>query len=383
MYEGCTVVDSDAHVIEPRDLWDTYIDAEFHDRRPVLNPNRIVGVTVDGRYMPAGYVGTDGEATEFELRLEERWRETLSEGIERDWSADFYLDALAQENIDAMVLNPTNGLYATAVDDMDPRLASAINRAYSRWVADFCSAAPDRLIANAPVSLHDPANAISDVEYVVNHIGLKAVVISPNTVNGRRLDSPELDDFFGTVAALGVPLALHDITGGYLPQYGSSHPSRLARHVFSHTVDQMGAMYALTAGGILHRHPGLRVSICETGAGWLPYWLDRLDQTFEFLDRIDEGERHSEAADLDELPSAYFRRQGWINVEPTEPSLRATVDYLGSDRILWSSKFPVMDSAYPGMVRNLFIAENEGLSKSEMALYAGLNAMSLYGVGGA
>lgn len=378
MYQGNKVVDSDAHVIEPNDLWERYIDSQFFDRRPIVNPNRVVGLTVEGLYMPAGYAGNDSESTEFEMHLEERSRETLHEGIQRGWSADFYLETLLKENIDAMVLHPTIGLYATAIDGMDPFLASAINRAYCRWVADFCSAAPERLIGTAHVSLHDPEIAISDVVYGVEQLGLRAVTILPNMVGGRRLDSPLLDEFFNTIASLGVPLAIHALTGSYLPQYGSSHPSRLARHAFAHIVEQMGAVYALTAGGIMQRHPKLRVQICETGAGWLPYWLDRLDQQFEFLDRIDQGERHSELIDLAELPSAYFRRQGWINAEPTEPGLRATVDYLGSDRIVWSSKFPHIESAYPGMVQNLFVAENEGLSKTELALYAGLNALTLY-----
>ena len=41
----------------------------------------------------------------------------------------------------------------------------------------------------------------------------------------------------------------------------------------SHPMEQMGAVYGLTVGGIFERHPGLRVAILEAGATWLPYWL--------------------------------------------------------------------------------------------------------------
>ena len=47
MKQGYRVVDADAHVIEPADLWERYIDAEFRDRAP-RHLNLAFSVVTDG-----------------------------------------------------------------------------------------------------------------------------------------------------------------------------------------------------------------------------------------------------------------------------------------------------------------------------------------------
>ncbi len=43
------------------------------------------------------------------------------------------------------------------------------------------------------------------------------------------------------------------------------------------------ALLALIEGGVLENHPQLRVGFLESGCGWLPYWLWRLDREYEDL----------------------------------------------------------------------------------------------------
>jgi predicted TIM-barrel fold metal-dependent hydrolase len=379
MRDGHRVVDADGHVMEPADLWDKYLDRSFYDRRPIANPASVVGMTVEGHYMPRGYAGTDERATAYESKVQQEWRETFRLGFDSQWSVQFFLDTMDAEGIDAMVLYPSRGLYVTAIDGMDPELASAINRAYSRWLADFCSAAPDRLIGVALASLQDPTLAAKDATYGVAELGLKGVMIRPNPMNGRNLEDRSHDEFFATVAGLGVPLATHEGSGAFVPQYGDRYESRIGQHAFSHTVEQMGAVYGLTVGGVFARHPTLRAAILETGAGWLPFWLDRLDEHCEFLNELHvDPEQNVDTGDLTMMPSEYFRRQGWISAEPTEPNLRGLVDYVGADKLLWASDFPHADCTYPGMVDNLWTARDQGLTDSELGAYVGQNAIELY-----
>jgi len=160
-----------------------------------------------------------------------------------------------------------------------------------------------------------------------------------------------------------------------MPAYGEDRfDSYLAHHAMSHPMEQMAAVYSLTVGGILQRHPALRVAILEAGGTWLPYWLYRLDEHVEFLEGIE-----SEVGQINRLPSEYFRRQCWISCEPSEPNLRTVIDAVGADRILWASDYPHPDCKYPGMVDDLITgATKNGLSADEIRLYAAANAKAMY-----
>jgi predicted TIM-barrel fold metal-dependent hydrolase len=98
----------------------------------------------------------------------------------------------------------------------------------------------------------------------------------------------------------------------------------------------MMAMLALIEAGVLERHPGLRVAFLEAGAGWVPYWLARLDGEYRQLGW--------EVADRVRIkPSEYVRRQCYVACDPGEPGLEDVLDLLGADRLLFGSDFPHID----------------------------------------
>ena len=115
------------------------------------------------------------------------------------------------------------------------------------------------------------------------------------------------------------------------------------------------ALLALIEGGVLERHPNLRVGFLESGCGWLPYWLWRLDR--EYLDlRWEVKER------VKMKPSEYFRRQCFISIEPDERYLTEIINYIGSDNLIFGSDFPHPDHR-PSIVADA-VALDERLPKS-------------------
>src|SRR5439155_1468453 len=84
----------------------------------------------------------------------------------------------------------------------------------------------------------------------------------------------------------------------------------------------------------------------ETGIGWLPYMLERMDDTYQkFLDAEEFWRRHG-GLQLTMAPSAYFRRQVWATFQTDHLGLRV-VDLLGDDRVMWASDYPHADSTWP------------------------------------
>ncbi|MDB9511484.1 amidohydrolase family protein [Kamptonema animale CS-326] len=127
--------------------------------------------------------------------------------------------------------------------------------------------------------------------------------------------------------------------------------TRFALHACSHPMEQMMALLSLIEGGVLERHPLLKVGLLESGCGWLPYWLWRLDREYEDL--------LWEVADRVKMkPSEYFRRQCFIAIEPSEPYLAQLIDAIGSDNLIFGSDYPHMDHK-PNVVKEMVALEEE------------------------
>ena len=181
MHGDYRVVDADGHVIEPANLWEKYIDAEFREQAP-----RCFGamsVDVLGHRMP-DVPGWKEASSSIATRRTADPRFAFA--AERDFDAVSQIQAMDVEGIDMAVLYPSRGLFAASADGIPPQLAGAICRAYNRWLAEFCSHAPRRLFGAAMVSLHDGGVAAREAAYAVEELGMKAIFIRPNP--GERQD---------------------------------------------------------------------------------------------------------------------------------------------------------------------------------------------------
>lgn len=336
MHESYRVVDADGHVLEPVDLWERHIDPEFRHQAP--RGFGVLSVEVLGHRMPDVPGGITDTAPDYTAGPNARYGFAARRGFD----AASQVEAMDIEGIDLAVLYPSRGLYAVAADEIPARLAGAICRAYNRWLAEFCRHAPGRLLGAALVSLHDPDVAVAEAVYAVEQLGMRAVFIRPNPVNGRTIDHPDFDPFYAAVERLGVPLATHEGAGVHLAQFGRGRYDKLFKlHMICHAVENMGACMDLIVGGVLERHPDLRCVFLESGAGWASWWLERMDEHWEGY----FGGR--DAPYLRMKPSAYFTRQCFVSTEVDERGTRAVVDALGEGTVVLGSDYPHGDGKFP------------------------------------
>jgi uncharacterized protein len=361
------IVDADGHVIEPFDLWDRYMDVAFRGMAPLCDRHRHT-ITVAGRTMSRFSAQASGYGEL--LTLDERARFAAQSA--RGYDAGSQLETMDAEGIQAMVLYPTRGLYLTAVDGLDPRLGSEMCRAYGRWLRDFCDHDPARLLGVGLVCLHDPATALEDARYAVESLGFRAIMLRPNPINGRRIDDLAFDPMYAYLADAGAVVTSHEGTGTYLEQLGNSRfDAHSTQHLLNHPFEQMAAVVSFVLGGVLQRHPGLRVAFLESGGGWVPYWLFRMDEHFEWL-------KTSEDLPLEGLPSEYFKRQCWVQVEGGEPGIGTIVETVGPDRILWASDYPHADGTFPGMAADALARSD--ISEEVRRAWLRQNALEFYGL---
>ncbi len=318
------ILDADAHVVEPGGLFG-----------PWVLPGRAV---LD--LPPTTPVELCGDSSR------------LADQLEHGFDPPSYLRAMDQQGIDAAVLFPSMGLFVPYLPELDGADAAAACAAYNEWIAEYCAAAPHRLAAIGVVPQRDATLAAEEARRAA-HLGLVGVLVRPNHVGPHYLDHHSYDAFYGVLAETGLVLGVHEALGVRAPTIGRDRfDGFAARHACSHPLEQMAAAAAILLGGVCERHPELRVAFLESGTGWLPYWLARLDEHREWL-------RDTECASLSLSPSEYFARQCVISSDSEDTLAGFVISHVGADHVMWASDFPHPDAAFPDALEQ-FLARLDG-----------------------
>ncbi|MGK3961092.1 amidohydrolase family protein [Sorangium sp. So ce118] len=350
MRDGYRILDADRHVIEPLDLWKAHLEPEFRAHAPYLAyagegeplADRVAYPGPEGLLRLPPQPMMDGRPIHHRMSAR-AWRAVASAGRRRPGGLgpverpEAHIEDMDREGIDVAFLYPTTALMLLGMAPLDPALAGALARAYNAWLRGFCDREPRRLQGVALMSPHDPAQLVPELERAAA-LGFRAVVLRPNPVAGRTLGDPAYEAFWAECERRSIAVAIHEGAHASLPAAGADRfHSRFALHACSHPMEQMMALLALIEGGVLERHPGLRVAFLEAGCGWLPYWLWRLDE-IEYRSLAEEVAPH-----VRREPSAYFRRQCFVEIEPDEPHLEQAIPWLGEGNAIFGTDFPHID----------------------------------------
>ncbi len=334
---GFRVIDSDLHVIEPRGLWDDYLDPKFRGRI-VTEPDRDgqMRAHVDGRVLPP-YADRPERERAWSLR-------TARPSWDRPRQAtppSEVLHAMNQEGIDVGVLFRTWSSHAINVDGLEPAFAAAMSRAWNRWIADFCKDAPTRLKPSALVPLQEIEGAIAEATFAVRELGAVTLVLPSHLMSGRPLYDRYYDPLWAAAQDMNVAIAFHGNHAAYAEHLAKRYLDNLVLgHACGQAIELMLALGAVLTGGVLSRFPRLRMAFLEGNCSWLPWWLWALDERWEAW-----GDR--ELFGQHEKPSELFLRQCFVSVEPEEAMCRHVIAELGSQNLVLSSDWPHDDSRFP------------------------------------
>ena len=328
------VIDCDSHVEECEETW-KYLDKRYWHRRPLhadlhgipQNATQDSYWLIDGRVhpRPAGLGATFGGSPP---------SSTLARGKPFSIPSQTLGDVPARLadmdrfGIEISVLYPT--AFLTHLTD-DPKYEAALMRSYNTWLAERCSQAPGRLKFSALLPLRSPQDAVAEVKRA-KELGAVALY-SMGTAGEKLLDDEALDPVYEEAVKQGVPLAVH---------VGWSHPGLMAScndcyaaFGLSFTLPVLMGFFSITGGGVLDRHPGLKVAFLEAGGDWLPYMLDRLDR-YHWVVYHKFGRPVSQ-----KKPSDYLKTGNvYLSVEGDEPGVPKTIELIGEDHVMASADIP-------------------------------------------
>jgi predicted TIM-barrel fold metal-dependent hydrolase len=336
-------IGADGHVLEPATLWEEYLEGRYRDRalRVRTDDDGLEYLEVGGqpsKRTNRGSLGLMGAMGDESARPgpERRYADSMPFGA---GDAGERLALLDQENLAKTVLYPTIGLLWECELE-DPELTLAYQRAYNRWIADFCRDSGGRLVPIAHLSLLDPEGSASELERAVAD-GCRGGFVAPFTHSQKAHGHPEHDALYARAAALGVPLAIHPTFEPFWAAPVRFKGIGRAREFFYNVMLRQGvqqAFLSFIALGTLDRFPELRLGVLESGSGWIGSFLDRADAVAEIGQGLAVG--------LKRKPSDYFREQCFISGDPDETAVSHIIDHVGADCFMWATDYPHPD--HPG-----------------------------------
>jgi hypothetical protein len=367
------IIDADGHTQIPQEVFDNYLDKEFFRNRPRF-------VTFDdgrGFYIIEGRVVTKpfgwGPGTPGSIA-----NKTPTLGV-KDLDLSNVPGRLADldlEGIDLQVIYPNVLMSINSLEHAG--LATAISRAYNTWISERCAQGGGRLRFAAIVALQDPKAAAEELTRAVKSLGAVGVMVT-GTIGTRTLDHPELYPFWEAVEQLDVGVGVHTVTGMY-PTVGQE----LFDHFWGAKAVSMPltlttAMVSLVGGGIVDLFPKIRFGLLETGCGWLPYWVERMDEMHERGERdprMYDGVLNRKRPKSRIKPSELFAEGRMVvSCEPGEIMLPAVINAVGDKCIMYASDYPHGDSKWPETVSRVRAA---GFSNETQNRILGENSARLY-----
>jgi predicted TIM-barrel fold metal-dependent hydrolase len=374
------ILDADAHVNEPPNLWQDAVPGKWRERAPKL----VKGEHGDFWHFdggvekwPVGLTAAAGQSV-FEMRPTGRTYETMRPG---SFDTSARLADMDADGIYAQVLYPSVTLKGAKVYSSERELQLACVRAYNEWILAFAAPSGGRLVPQAIIPTTGLADALAELDSAMKN-GHRGALIS-SFPNGSLAPSPEDDPFWARAQEAGFPVAVH--IGSFLrtpPASAARDSGKLwtgslafvARAAWVKAGGQtLDVACDLLFSGIFQRFPRLKLVLVEANIGWIPTLLEQSDDMFRRY-RWWTGAH----AEMSEMPSRVFHRNFYATfmVDRSGIELRHR---LNVDHLLWSTDYPHSGTDWPDSGRTIERVFR-GVPKAEVRKMLHDNCKALYGL---
>jgi predicted TIM-barrel fold metal-dependent hydrolase len=339
--EDLILVSVDDHVVEPPGLFDAHLPKKWRDRAPkVVHKDDDTDVWVfEGTEIPnVGLNAVAGRPKE-EYGVEPTSFAEIRPGCYdihervRDMNANGVLGSMCFPSFTGFA----GKLFANAADK---ELAHALLMAYNDWhVDEWCGTYPGRFIPMVLAPIWDPRLMAEEMRRVAAK-GCHSVTFSenPEKIGLPSLHDEHWDPFWAACADEGTVVCLH--IGSSSQVVITSVQAPIDVMITLQPMNIVQAAADLLWSPVLRKYPSLKFALSEGGIGWVPYFLDRVDRTYE----MHKAWTHQDFRD--KLPSQVFREHV-ITCFIDDPIGIEIRRHIGIENITWECDYPHSDSTWP------------------------------------
>jgi predicted TIM-barrel fold metal-dependent hydrolase len=354
------IVSADCHVQEPNDFLSARMPARYQDRLPgiVLGGDGSKMQKTEGfrpiRLNSIKFEGEDLERSESGRTPEER------------------LAALERDGVDCEILFPNKGLTVWATPDSE--FSQAMCRAWNDWAWETFGPHNARLSPMACIAAGDIEGSIKEVQRVAR-LGFRGLALPCKPVWGApdhehpNYNLPEFEPLWGAIQDADLPMTFH-VSTGRDPRTARGRGGAVINYAVHSLAPTMEPLINLCASGVIERFPKLRFGSIEAGIGWVPWALTAMDEAYH--------KHHMWVRPkLRNLPSDYFRSNGFASFGEDRPGLSLMREFGLSDNFLWANDFPHHEGTWPHSAAAIERTMGE-LTDTDRAKVLGLNAARIF-----
>ncbi len=281
------------------------------------------------------------------------------------------LDFMREQHLDLYgveygILTP---LATRGPDQRNLEYGAALCTALNDWQVECWIRPEPRLRGSILVPQEDPPAAIAEIERRADDPNFVQVMLPPRTDEplGRRRYRP----IFAAAVAAKRPVALHIGGQGGHAVTGSGWPSYYIEEHHSNLQTMQSLIASLVIEGVFEELPELKVILIESGFAWVAPFCWRLDNQWRRY--------RDEVPHLKRPPSEYVRQHVWYTTQPIDEPERSrdlltVLEWVGIDRLMFSTDYPHWDFDDPYHVFNVGISEQQ-----KQSIFRG-NAKAMYGL---
>jgi predicted TIM-barrel fold metal-dependent hydrolase len=359
MINNQQVFDADTHIHPSIESLDPYLSAEFKAKMPEIaqylvgarsdqtttpreDPSRhhyALGLTPFRRVLGSAEAAPAPKDAHSRLHFGNYSGGTLPDVGVIDDAFDARLSNMDEEGTDVHMMVPDVGIGLSTLGDT--AIEMGLIGAYHRMADDWLNRYPGRFMALLAVSGTAVEESVAEIK---RWGGTKwAAGVLPFAALDRPLDHPDMEPIYAAAAEHDLPIMHHSMTWvpPYFPGYQNMDDNRMLARLCSHPWGAMKFMGSMFGSGVLDRFPDLRVGILESGVGWLPFWLRRMEEQIEYV---------GFTADLKKKVHEYIAdRRFCASIEMTEDEdmIRMVMDFIGDDVLMYASDYPHAECEYP------------------------------------
>ncbi len=377
------VISADCHAIEPKNWMDGYISSEVRDQlrqRRSKRDKEMDQERAEGVREPKDVEAAEKKRQESSVpdHLLDR-NKMAGEDLERFLSGrypDKRVSDNARDGVDAEIIFPGAAFLAAQVANDDPQLAMRFCEGWNNWARDWYADHWDVQFPMAFITTADVEAAVTEIERVAE-LGFKGVclpnkpVFGPQPPRERNYNLPEFDPIWAALQDTNMPATFH-VSTGRSPTTTRGPGGAVANYVSHCCTTNIEPLVLMCASGICERFPNLRFAVVESGIGWVSWSLEAMDEAYR--------KHHMWAKPkLPELPSYYFRRQGYATFGEDRSGLAVAAEFDLVDNFCWASDYPHPEGSWPHSPEAIE-RQMQRLNDSERAKILGENAARLLGI---
>ncbi|KAB7756254.1 amidohydrolase [Mycolicibacterium phlei DSM 43072] len=341
------LISVDDHIVEPPDMFKNHLPKKYLDEAPRLVHNPDGSDTWQFRDVVIPNVALNAVAgrPKEEYGLEPQGLDEIRPGC---WQVDERVkDMNAGGILGSMCFPSFPGFAGRLFATEDPEFSLALVKAYNDWhVEEWCGAYPARFIPMTLPVIWDPVECAKEIRRNAER-GVHSLTF---TENPSAMGYPSFHDFdhwkpmWDALVDTETVLNVHIGSSGRLAITAPDAPMDVMITLQPMNIVQAAA--DLLWSRPIKEYPTLKIALSEGGTGWIPYFLERIDRTYEM---------HSTWTGQDfkgKLPSEVFKEH-FLTCFIADPIGVAVRDKIGVDNICWEADYPHSDSMWPGAPEQL------------------------------